>query len=707
MLMAAFALFAGQTYADDVTIDFNNDIATIFPSITSYSSGTGANYVADGEFNETTTSASIGGVTVTVTASDPSANTRNRLWASNPRLRLYDGSITFASAGEQISKIVMTISTNKGLVANDNTADSGTLSEVTKQTNCEVTWTGKAQSVTITIAGNTQFSKAVVTLGEGGEVTPPTPVDTDVNVAEALAITKALADGASTSETYNVKGIVVGTPDFQRKEDGSLYGNVNFTMGDKASDTELLTVYRAKYFGDVNFTEETIGNLKEGDEVIVTGELKKFVKDDVTTLEIANCHITSINGKTSDNTPVTPIETTGDGTLANPYTAADAIAVAGQLASGALSENVYIKGKISSIKYPFDAEHGTATFFISADGTETDQFQVYSTYYLNNRAWVDGDTQVALGDEVIVYGQITNYQGTPETAAKKSYIYSLNGVTDGGEVVVPDPTKVGSIAELLAMENTNNVELTLTNAKVLFNDGNYIYLRENGAALCFYKIDAVKSLFKNNAVVSGTIRVDYEVYKLLPEVKANNSTSADNLTVTESEDVAVPTPTTLTNVDNGDNVCDLVTLTAKLVRKVTYKTDDNGQTVISEETGEPVVSTTTYYLQDDEAELVVVNNSKNLRTLADEGVEMITVTGIVNTANNAYQIKLTKDAEPAGQSGTKGDVNEDGTVDVADISNIISIMAAGNNDPNGDVNGDGSVDVADISNVISIMAGGN
>ena len=53
----------------------------------------------------------------------------------------------------------------------------------------------------------------------------------------------------------------------------------------------------------------------------------------------------------------------------------------------------------------------------------------------------------------------------------------------------------------------------------------------------------------------------------------------------------------------------------------------------------------------------------------------------------------------------KGDVNGDGSVDVADISAIITIMAGGNNDSKGDVNGDGSVDVADISAVITIMAG--
>ena len=50
-------------------------------------------------------------------------------------------------------------------------------------------------------------------------------------------------------------------------------------------------------------------------------------------------------------------------------------------------------------------------------------------------------------------------------------------------------------------------------------------------------------------------------------------------------------------------------------------------------------------------------------------------------------------------------MNGDGTVDVADISAIISIMAGETGkDYDADVNGDGTVDVADISTVISIMA---
>ena len=59
-----------------------------------------------------------------------------------------------------------------------------------------------------------------------------------------------------------------------------------------------------------------------------------------------------------------------------------------------------------------------------------------------------------------------------------------------------------------------------------------------------------------------------------------------------------------------------------------------------------------------------------------------------------------------------GDVNGDGSVDIADIATVITVMAEGTQQPsegggaNADVNGDGAVDVADIAEIISIMAQG-
>ena len=772
LMLMSMMLFAGQVFAEEVTINFDNDYATLFPTL----AGTSSNDSHDGDFTTTTTSTPVGGVTVTVSPVED-AKTPSRIWNKSPMLRMYSG--TFTVTGTDITKIVFNTGSNFNL-----TTEAGTLEGKT--------WTGsKTPEVVFAVGGNTQIKSITVTLGEGGDT--PGPVNPgDVTKAASIADLIAMGDKENVELTLNNAKVVFNDGNsIYLRENGkalcfygidavkSLFKDNALVSGTiivdyllyqsllpevKANDntsaaalsvteseepaapveTTLARVAAGEHFADlVTVTAKLVREVTETTKADGTTSTTTnyFLEDEGVRVKVANngknlkdladaavetviatgivntyssaCQIKLTKKASDPNNPEGPDdpepqpgELSGEGTLQNPYTAADAVIVAGKLENGAVTtEKYYIKGIISSIKNEFDVQHGTAIFFISNDGTEENAFQVYSAYYLNNRAWVEGDTQIKVGDEVIVCGQLTNYNGTPETASKKSYIYSLNGVTDGG--ISTEPVKVGSIAELLKMENTNNVELTLTNAKVLFNDGNYIYLRENGYAICFYQMDAVKALFKDNALVSGTIRADYEVYRLMPELKANGNTSAETLSVTESEEETVPTQTNLTNVDNGDNVCDLITLTAKLDRRVKYKTDENGQTVISEETGEPVVSSTEYYLLDEEAEVKVANNGKNLKELADAGVELVTVTGIVNTYNSAYQVKLTKDAVNADeQQVVNGDVNGDGAVNVADISAIISQMAGTDSYERADVNGDGAVNVADISAVITIMAGG-
>lgn len=120
----------------------------------------------------------------------------------------------------------------------------------------------------------------------------------------------------------------------------------------------------------------------------------------------------------------------GDGSLSNPFNAVAATKKAGELGVGETSsQNYYVKGKISSIKYTYSAQYGTATFYISDDGTTNDQFYVYGSYYLENKPWVEGNPQIEIGDAVIVYGKMTNYNGILEMADKQNYVYSHNGKT--------------------------------------------------------------------------------------------------------------------------------------------------------------------------------------------------------------------------------------------------------------------------------------
>ena len=75
-------------------------------------------------------------------------------------------------------------------------------------------------------------------------------------------------------------------------------------------------------------------------------------------------------------------------------------------------------------------------------------------------------------------------------------------------------------------------------------------------------------------------------------------------------------------------------------------------------------------------------------------------------ATNVGSFRVT-DHFDADSSDVNADTNGDGSVDVADISAVISVMAGGAeaSSTSTDVNGDGIVDVADIAAIISVMAG--
>jgi len=162
-------------------------------------------------------------------------------------------------------------------------------------------------SVTLTLTETTKVS-AIATDGEDhwsmvvSSTFKKSEPAAEVTVAQALEIINALEDGKTTSEEYTVKGFIVGTPDFQRKADNSLYGNCNFDIADSKGGSTTLTVFRAKSFENKNFTEEDVAApiLKEGDEVVLTGNLQKYVSSGTVTPELKNCYLISVNGQTSN-----------------------------------------------------------------------------------------------------------------------------------------------------------------------------------------------------------------------------------------------------------------------------------------------------------------------------------------------------------------------------------------------------------------------
>ena len=90
-----------------------------------------------------------------------------------------------------------------------------------------------------------------------------------------------------------------------------------------------------------------------------------------------------------------------------------------------------MKGVITTIGEAFGAKYGNASFYIADSEEATSTFYAYRVLYFGQQKWVEGNKQIAVGDEVIIYGPLMNYKGnTPETVAGVNYVYSINGETE-------------------------------------------------------------------------------------------------------------------------------------------------------------------------------------------------------------------------------------------------------------------------------------
>ena len=276
------------------------------------------------------------------------------------------------------------------------------------------------------------------------------PKGTATNPYPASEVAQLLLAGTTFDEDIYIKGIVSdilydystynGTGTFWLSDDGTCnLSEDKKKTNDPAHDFE---VYSAYWFGGEAWTEGK-GQVRIGDEVVVCG--KTTVYNGVAETASKKAHLYSVNGATTD--------ANGLGNAEYPFNIAGAIAFidvaqAAIEAAKAADEpepafpDVCVKGKVADILYEYSTYAGTATFWISDDGScnlsadkkntndPTHDFEVYGAYYFGNQPWVEGNGQVAVGDEVIVKGQLTKYNSTYETSSKKAWLYSQNGKTE-------------------------------------------------------------------------------------------------------------------------------------------------------------------------------------------------------------------------------------------------------------------------------------
>lgn len=126
----------------------------------------------------------------------------------------------------------------------------------------------------------------------------------------------------------------------------------------------------------------------------------------------------------------------GEGTAESPYN----VAAISQIDPGTgvtSTETYYVTGKISQLK-EFGDSYGNYSYYISDDGTTTNQYYIYRGYGLNGDKFTSAE-QLNVGDSVVIAGKIVNYNGTLEFAQGNKLVY-INGQ---GSEPTPTPDELG------------------------------------------------------------------------------------------------------------------------------------------------------------------------------------------------------------------------------------------------------------------------
>lgn len=168
------------------------------------------------------------------------------------------------------------------------------------------------------------------------------------------------------------------------------------------------------------------------------------------------------NMPTEDESP--EVQPAGTGTATDPFNVAGAVKYIED--GGSESELKYVKGKVVSIE-KFDASYGSMIYYISDDGTSTNQFKVFNGYAGPNRTKFSGADALKAGDEVVICGNLIVYNGTKEFQTG-NYIVTLNGEggTDTPDTPSGEAKGTGTEADPFNSVAANNLAASLESGKV-------------------------------------------------------------------------------------------------------------------------------------------------------------------------------------------------------------------------------------------------
>lgn len=222
-----------------------------------------------------------------------------------------------------------------------------------------------------------------------------------------------------------------------------------------------------------NFTlpEGITWTVKEGTAITIDGVNATVVRGDADATVVITG---TLSGHTRDFTVVVKATDGGSvepplpdgpahaGTEADPYTVADALLVAGELANKEYSAKVYILGTVVSIGRV--GSYYSNLYIVDTLG-DADQLLVFSANL------GDGIEVVYPNDTVLFYGYLTNFNGTLEVSSKDGdYAYMEEVTRRGTSTITVDEASSANaqVVELSAESGTNGTTFTF---KVTVDEG--------------------------------------------------------------------------------------------------------------------------------------------------------------------------------------------------------------------------------------------
>lgn len=207
------------------------------------------------------------------------------------------------------------------------------------------------------------------------------------------------------------------------------------------------------------------------------------------------------------------------------------------------------------------------------------------------------------------------YSIAANTQIKTMTVTLGNGGTTPEPPVVVTYTDVASVKDLLAnyKEDTKNLNLTLTNAKVTFVNeykGTInTYVREGDTAI---ELRTLGFNMPVNSILTGKVKVDLKYNYGVPYLTANAGTDDESITVTESDEAAQPIEATIADLIANKYLNDLVTIKDFTFSKEEYQTGKFN-----------------YYANDGEQKIIIFDKFNKVGGVAEltEG-ETYTATGL-------------------------------------------------------------------------------